>query len=151
FGGLSAPYWSAGARAAIVGMSAHTNRRHVIRAALESIAYQLRDVLDIMISRGDVKLSVIHADGGATRNQFLMQFIADITGLEIIASPIPDCSALGAAMAGAVGMGVHRSLDDLPPQTSGVIDYKPAMPPQRAAAQHDGWKRAVKQVLAGVE
>src|SRR5207247_1463691 len=83
FGGLSAPHWLPGARAAIVGLSAHSNRNHIIRAALESIAYQIRDVLDMMKSRAGVELRTINADGGATRNQFLTQFIADITGMEV--------------------------------------------------------------------
>src|SRR5207247_1679610 len=98
FAGLSAPYWSPGARAAIVGMTAHTNRNHIIRAALESIAYQLRDVLSAMKERAGVDLQTIHADGGATRNRLLMQFIADMTGLEITVAPIAECSPLGAAM-----------------------------------------------------
>src|SRR6185295_13990679 len=100
FAGLSAPHWSPGARAAIVGMSAHTNRNHVIRAALESIAYQLKDVLCAMQQNGGVKLRTIHADGGATRNRFLMQFIADMTGLEVSVAQMPDCSPLGTALAG---------------------------------------------------
>ena len=88
-------------------MTAHSNRNHVIRAALESIAYQLRDVLDSMKSRAGVELRTINADGGATRNAFLMQFIADVTGLEVNVAQMPDCSSLGAAMAGAVGMGAY--------------------------------------------
>src|SRR5205823_7272013 len=100
FAGLGAPHWSPSARAAIVGMSSHTNRNHIIRAALESIAYQLRDVLEMMKNRDGDGFSSIHADGGATRNAFLMQFIADIIGLEVTAAQIPDCSPLGAALAG---------------------------------------------------
>src|SRR6185295_15249128 len=113
FAGLSAPHWSPGARAAIVGMSAHTNRNHIIRAALESIAYQIRDVLDVMRDRASVELRTINADGGATRNRFLMQFIADITGLEVNAAQVAECSPLGAAMAGMIGMKLHDSFDAL--------------------------------------
>jgi glycerol kinase len=150
FAGLSAPYWSPAARAAIVGMSAHSNRNHVIRAALESIGYQIRDVLDMMADRAGVALGQIRADGGATRNVFLMQFIADITGREIVVSAVPECSPLGAAMAGAVGSGLYRSLGELAaaPQP-GTVRYQPRMPPARAAKLYDGWKRAVRQVLAG--
>src|SRR5439155_4593818 len=133
FAGLSAPYWSPHARAAIVGLSAHSTRAHVIRAALESIAYQIRDVLEMMKSRAGVDLKTIHADGGATRNKFLMQFIADMTRLEVIAAPIPECSPLGAALAGALGMRVYNSLDDLEriPRADAVT-YRPTMLSDRA-------------------
>ena len=147
FAGLSAPYWSAGARAAIVGMSAHSNRNHIIRAALESIAYQLRDVLDSMRSRAGVELKAINADGGATRNAFLMQFIADVTGLEVTVAQMPDCSSLGAAMAGALGMGVYSSLDELAALPSKTVTYRPRMEGEQVGKLLAGWKRAVAQVL----
>jgi glycerol kinase len=149
FAGLSAPYWSPGARAAIVGMSAHTTREHIIRAALESIAYQIRDVLEMMSAGGSMQLRSIHADGGATRNRFLMQFIADLTRLEIIASSVPDRSARGAAFAGAVGMNLIESFDELMSFPEQSVHYTPKMPRDQAALLHAGWKRAVHQVLAG--
>ncbi len=148
FAGLSAPYWSPGARAAIVGMSAHTNRNHLIRAALESIGYQLRDVLDLMRTSAGVELRTIQADGGATRNAFLMQFIADITGLEVSAAQIPDCSPLGAAMAGMLGMGLVQSIDQLAQLPRAVVTYRPAMPESEVERLYAGWKHAVRQVLA---
>jgi glycerol kinase len=151
FGGLSAPHWSPGARAAIVGMSGHSNRNHVIRAALESIAYQMRDVLDMMRASAGVKLTTINADGGATRNRFLMQFIADITGLEVTAAQIPDCSPLGAAMAGMVGMGEVNSIDALRQLPREVVTYRPQMAPAEVERAYAGWKRAVKQVLSGAQ
>jgi glycerol kinase len=150
FTGLSAPHWSPDARAAIVGMSAHTSRAHVVRAALESIAYQIRDVLESMKSRAGVDLKQINADGGATRNAFLMQFLADMTGLEVTAAQAPDCSPLGAAFAGMLGMGAAASFDDLAKLPRDVITYRPAMERHRADALHASWQRAVKQVLAGV-
>ena len=150
FGGLSAPYWSPDARAAIVGISAHTNRNHILRAALESIAYQIRDVLAMMRQRSGVNLSTIHADGGATRNRFLMQFIADLTRLEVSAQRMSDCSPLGAALAGAMGMGQYDSLDAIAKLPREIETYRPQMSPEKAIALHAGWTRAVKQVLAGV-
>jgi glycerol kinase len=150
FAGLSAPYWSPGARAAIVGMTAHANRNHLIRAALESIAYQIRDVLDMMRQRAGLDLRTVNADGGATRNTFLMQFIADMTGLEIAAARIAECSPLGAALAGAVGMGLHSSVDALASLPRDVTTYRPQMPREQVERLYDGWQRAVKQVLAGV-
>jgi glycerol kinase len=147
FAGLSAPYWSPDARAAIVGLSSHSDRRHVIRAALESIAYQLRDVLDSMKSRAGVELRTINADGGATRNKFLMQFIADVTGLEVTVAQMPDCSSLGAAMAGALGCGVYKSFDELAALPREVVTYRPRMASAEIEKLLVGWKRAVAQVL----
>ena len=84
FAGLSAPYWRSNARAAIVGMSAHSRKEHIVRAALESIAYQIRDVLEMMRFNGGAVPRVLFADGGPTCNEFLMQFTADILRLELI-------------------------------------------------------------------
>jgi glycerol kinase len=151
FAGLSAPYWSPKALASIVGMTLHTNRKHVIRAALESIAYQLRDVLEMMKGASGIELKTINADGGTTRNRFLMQFIADITALEVTAAQMPDCSPLGAALAGMLGMGMARSFDDLLKLPREVVTYRPSMPAAKALELHLGWKRAVRQVLAGTQ
>ena len=128
-------------------MSAHTHRNHIIRAALESIAYQIRDVLDAMRSRAGIDPKVIHADGGATRNRFLMQFIADVTGLELTAAQVPDCSPLGAAMAGALGMGIYSNLDELARLPRQAITYRPRMPADQVEKLVAGWKRALGQVL----
>jgi glycerol kinase len=147
FAGLSAPYWSPSARAAIVGMTAYSNRNHIIRAALESIAYQLRDVLDAMKSHAGVELRTINADGGATRSAFLMQFIADVTGLEVTVAQMPDCSSLGAAMAGAMGKGVYATFDELAALPREVVTYTPQIPSENVRRLVDGWKRAVAQVL----
>jgi glycerol kinase len=151
FAGLSAPHWAPGARAAIVGMTAHSNRNHIIRAALESIAYQLRDCFDMMCTGSSIELQSIHADGGATKNRFLMQFIADITTLQIRAADIAECSALGAALAGALGMGIYRSLEELERLPHDFSVFEPTMPPEKVAVNRAGWDRAMKQVLAGVE
>ena len=151
FAGLSAPHWAPDARAAIVGMSGHTTRGHIVRAALESIAYQVRDVLDMMRDAAPVDLRTIHADGGATCNALLMQFVADAIGLELTVARMPDCSALGAALAGGLGTGTIPSLDDVVRMPRVVQTYRPRMPRERADALHAGWRRAVRQVLAGVE
>ncbi|HEV2293090.1 MAG TPA: glycerol kinase GlpK [Tepidisphaeraceae bacterium] len=152
FAGLSAPYWCPEARGAIVGMSAHSGRAHIIRAALESIGYQVRDVVDMMRDRAGIDVRLLHADGGATRNALLMQFIADLTGLELCAARIAECSPLGAALAGALGMGVHGSLEaigSLPRGPGDVAVYRPKMAPAEVERLYAGWRSAVKQVLAG--
>ena len=98
FVGLSAPYWRADARAAILGMTPSTTRAHIVRAALESIGYIVTDVLKAMGEDAGVSLSIVHADGGATRNAFLMQFVADLTQLKVRAAQTPELSALGACI-----------------------------------------------------
>jgi len=147
FAGLSAPYWNPDARAAIVGMTAFTRKEHIVRAALESIAYQIRDVLDMMRPDAGVSLQALHADGGPTRNAFLMQFTADIAGVELKASEVPEASALGAAMAGLLGLGICRSLDDLATLPRDLRSYPPARDAATVRRLHDGWRAAVKRVL----
>ncbi|MEQ2008984.1 MAG: glycerol kinase GlpK [Limisphaerales bacterium] len=147
FSGLSAPYWSPDARAAIVGMTAHTRREHIVRAALESIAYQLRDVLDMMRGEAGVGLQSLHADGGPTRNQFLMQFTADLTGVELSVADVTESSAWGAAMNGLLALGEFESLDELAALPRSTRTYSPRMPAAEAKRLHTGWLAAVKRIL----
>jgi glycerol kinase len=147
FAGLSAPYWSPQARAAIVGMTAHTSKAHVVRAAQEAISYQIRDVLDMMRADAKVKLQSLHADGGPTRNQFLMQFTADLTRAEIKVAEVVESSAWGAAMNGLLGLKIYRSLDELMKQTRAQRIYRPRMDSRRATALYAGWRRAVRRIL----
>ena len=146
FSGLGAPYWAEEARAAIVGLSAHSDRRHVARAALESIGYQLRDVLDAMRRDSAITLRRLHGDGGASANAFLMQFCADLAGVELRVADAPHLSPLGAAWMGAVGLGVHASVESLLALPGVETEYRPsnsaAVPPLL-----EGWHRAVRQVL----
>jgi glycerol kinase len=147
FAGLSAPYWSQTARAAIVGMSAHSSRAHVVRAGLESIAYQLRDVLEMMRNDAGVELDAIHADGGATANRFLMQFTADMVGLELKVADIAECSPLGAVMVGALGMKRYGSLEELGHSAWGSAAYRPERDENAVNRLYEEWKQAVKRVL----
>ena len=147
FAGLSAPYWSPDARAAITGMTAHTRKEHVVRAALESIAYQVRDVLGMMRADAGLKLQDLHADGGPTRNKFLMQFTADMAGVELKVSEVAESSAWGAAMNGLLGLGLCKSLDDLAALPREVKSFRPQMKAAKATQLHNGWLAAVKRVL----
>lgn len=147
FAGLSAPYWSPEARAAIVGMTAFTKKEHIVRAALESIAYQIRDVLDMMQTDAGIAPEALHADGGPTRNAFLMQLTADIAGVTLHTTDVADSSALGATMAGCLGLGVHGSVDDLAALPRATREFKPAMSAEEVARLLDGWHAAVKRVL----
>jgi glycerol kinase len=147
FAGLSAPYWSPDARAAIVGMTAFTKKEHIARAALESIAYQIRDVLDMMRTDAQIPLQNLHADGGPTRNQFLMQFTADLTQVELHVSDVAESSAWGAAMNGLLGLGVHRSLNELAALPRTAKNFRPQISAADADRLHQGWLAAVKRVL----
>lgn len=147
FSGLGLPYWAPQARAAITGLSGHSDRRHVVRAALESIAYQLKDALEAMRSDADLPLSCLHGDGGPTRNRFLMQFTADISGIDLRAADMPYCSALGATLAGMLATGHCRHLADLAALPRDETRYHPQMEPDRAAALLAGWQKAVRSVL----
>lgn len=151
FVGLSAPYWRADAKGAIVGLTPGATREHIVRAALEAIAYQVRDVLGLMASEAGMPLRTVHGDGGAVSNRFLMQFTADITQQALRASSVPELSALGAVLAGGLGMGVYSGLGAIERLPLGFVDYTPAMPPQQADALYAGWQAAVAQVLAGGE
>jgi glycerol kinase len=104
-----------------------------------------------MKAEANVELRAVHADGGATRNRFLMQFIADIAGVELLVSRMPDCSSLGAAMAGALGRRAVDSLAALEAAPHEVEVFRPAMKPDLVEERYAGWKRAVHQVLAGTQ
>ena len=147
FAGLSAPYWAPDARAAIVGMSGFTKREHIVRAAQEAIAYQIRDVVDMMRKDSNIKLRHLHADGGPTRNKFIMQFTADITGAELKVSEVAESSAWGAAMQGLLGLGVCKSLNELAALPRKSKSFRPRMKAVEVKKFHDGWKHAVKRVL----
>ncbi|HYO10224.1 MAG TPA: glycerol kinase GlpK [Tepidisphaeraceae bacterium] len=152
FTGLSAPHWAPAARAAIVGLSAASTRDHVIRAAVESIAYQLKDALDSIRSDAGADLAVtrIDADGGAARNTFLVQFIADLLGLDVTVSDFTDFSPLGAAMAGMLATGIHGGVEDLARLPAEGRTVSPTLSRPAAGALHAGWSNAVRQVLAGM-
>lgn len=148
FAGLGLPYWRPDARAALVGLTGHSDRRHVARAALDAIAYQLRDALDVLQAESGVPLRSLRADGGVTANAALMQFAADLTGTPLHASLSPDCSPLGAARAGLLGMGVYRSLAELAALPRPETVYSPRGDKAGLARCWAGWQSAVAQILA---
>jgi glycerol kinase len=147
FAGLSAPYWAPEARAAIIGMTPFTHRGHIVRAAQEAIAYQIRDVLDMMRAKSGVRLRTLYGDGGPTRNRFLMQFTADATRTTLVVSEVADSSAWGAAMNGWLGLGVYRSLEELAALPREVRTFRPRMKASIMAGWHAGWLAAVRRIL----
>jgi glycerol kinase len=147
FSGLGAPYWNSEARAAIVGMTAHTRKEHVVRAALEAITYQIRDVLEMMGSVAGVVPQSLCADGGPTRNEFLMQFTADIARVELRVADVAESSARGAALAGMLGLKVLNSLPEMAALPRSIRTYIPTMPVDKAQQLYSGWQAAVQRVL----
>ena len=146
FVGLNAPYWRADIKAAIVGLSPSSTKAHVVRAALESIAFQIKDALALMADEAATDLASIRADGGAVRNRFLMQLIADLTGITVYAAELPELSALGAVFAGLLGLG-FRELAELEGIAAGYTEYRAAMSAEAADRLYAGWQAAVQQVL----
>ncbi|MBQ7566101.1 MAG: glycerol kinase GlpK [Oscillospiraceae bacterium] len=146
FAGLGAPYWDMYARGAIVGLTRGSCRDHIIRAALESIAYQTQDVLGAMEADVGGKLTALKADGGASANDFLMQFQADISDAEVVCTA-GEATALGAAYLAGLATGFWSSRGELLslPQKKRV--FAPSMTAQTRKAHLDGWKAAVRQVL----
>jgi glycerol kinase len=147
FAGLSAPYWQSDARAAIVGMTAHSRKEHIVRAALESIAYQIRDVLEMMRVESNVSPQLLFADGGPTRNEFLMQFVADMLQLELVVSEVPESSARGVAFAAMLGQGDVASFTELAALPRTVRGYEPIMDANQADRLYYEWQTAVKRVF----
>jgi glycerol kinase len=147
FAGLSAPWWSSNARAAILGMTGFTKKEHIVRAAQEAIAYQIRDVLDMMRADSKIKLHSLHADGGPTRNKFIMQFTSDTTDVELKVSDVPESSAWGAAMNGLLGLGIYKSLGQLAKLPREQKYFRPQMEAAAVKKNYDGWRQAVKRVL----
>ncbi len=140
FTGLGAPWWDMEARGAIVGLTRGAGRAEIARAALEAIAYQTRDMIDA----AGVKVRELRVDGGATANDFLMQFQADILGARLLRPRTLGATALGAAYLAGIGAGLWRSRDELPLDVDRL--FEPRMPRREADALYAGWKKAVRAV-----
>lgn len=147
FAGLSAPHWKPEARAALVGLTAHSCKAHVVRAALESVSFQIRDVLDMMHRESRIVPQVLHADGGPTCNRFLMQFTADMIDRELCVTNTPELSALGATFAGMLGLGVYDSLTQLAALSHQTTTYRPSLAAGDVDRLLAGWHAAVQRVL----
>ena len=143
FTGLGAPYWDMYARGCIVGLTRGTRREHIIRAAQESIAYQVADLVRAMEADTGVPLTQLKADGGASRDRFLMQFQADILDRQVRRPMIRETTALGAAYLAGLAAGVWKDREEITHLWACDTTYTPDMDPGRRAALMDGWHRAV--------
>ncbi len=147
FTGLGAPYWDAYARGAILGLTRGTNRDHIIRATLESIVYQTEDVLHAMRGDIDFALGSLRADGGASANDFLMQFQADISGTHVLRPHCIETTALGAAYLAGLSAGFYNGLDELSLVWRCEREFVPQMADTKRSFLLDGWHNAVQRVL----
>ncbi|ABV89132.1 glycerol kinase GlpK [Shewanella pealeana] len=143
FVGLGAPYWDPDARGALVGLTRGANRNHIIRAALEAIAYQSRDLLDAMSKDSCVELKQIKVDGGAVANDFLMQFQADITNVEVLRPELTETTALGAAFLAGLAVGFWDSTDELKHKAGIERNFTPQISMQKRDSLYKGWQEAV--------
>ena len=143
FAGLGAPHWNAAARGLFCVLTLGTTRAHLARAALEAIAYQVRDVFDAMEADAGARLAVLLADGGASRNDLLMQCQADILGRPVDRSASAELSALGAAYLAGLAVGVWPSPEVIARIAPPHQRFEPQMPPERRAALYAGWRQAV--------
>jgi len=143
FTGLSAPWWDQYARGTIVGITRGANRNHIIRASLESMAYQIRDVIDRMRADSGIEITELKVDGGAAMNNFVLQFQADQLGVPVLRPKVIDTTARGAAFLAGLAVGFWKDKNDLKNAFTLDRDYQPS--PDRAAADrlYAGWSRAL--------
>ena len=151
FTGLGAPHWDMYARGAILGLTRGAGRNHIIRASLEAIAYQTADVLWAMEQDTGIQLRELRVDGGASANNYLMQFQADIVARTIRRPMIRETTALGAAYLAGLATGVWSSLDDIRRQWTLDKLYEPAMEEEKRQKLVDGWHKAVRRAKDWVE
>jgi len=145
FAGLGAPYWDDGARGVVCGLTRGTTRAHVARATLESIAFQVRDVFDVMRADAGAPLPVLLADGGASRNDTLMQFQADVLGCPVVRNLSSDLSACGAAWLAGLSVGVWPSRDALAALPRATDRFEPRLSAAERDRRYAGWTDAVSR------
>jgi glycerol kinase len=148
FVGLGAPYWDSYARGSIVGLTRGSTRAHLVRAALEAIAYQTRDVLESMRRDSGIELEVLGVDGGASVNSLLCQFQSDILGVPVERPVVSETTALGAAYLAGLATGVWGSTDEVARNHRVEGRYRPSMEPAERERLYSGWLRAVERSRA---
>ncbi len=151
FVGLGAPYWDMYARGAILGLTRGANKNHIIRAALEAIAYQTRDVLEAMQEDSGIELNGLRVDGGATANNFLMEFQSDILGKTVRRPTVLETTALGAAYLAGLAVGIWESKEEI--KESWILDreFAPQMEIEERETKYAKWKKAVERAKSWEE
>jgi len=151
FAGLGAPHWDMYARGTIVGLTRGTGRAHIVRAAEECIAYQSMELLDAMNADLNMQIPCLRADGGASRDKFLMQFQADILNVPVVLPQNKETTALGAAFLAGLTGGVYRDKADIKQKVTPAEVYNPTMSEDERASLKKGWYKAVQRALAWEE
>jgi len=148
FSGLGAPHWRMDLRAALLGMTLGCNKNHVVRAALESIPYQIKDVIVAMEKDSGIRLKQLNVDGGITTNRFVMHFLADLLQTDVVNIGIPDVSALGAAYMAGLQWGMFRDMGQLEQLNVDKRTYSPESDAAKVQMAYLGWREAVRQLVA---
>ncbi|MEC2056324.1 glycerol kinase GlpK [Peribacillus psychrosaccharolyticus] len=148
FVGLGTPYWDSDVRGSVFGLTRGTTKEHFIRATLESIAYQAKDVLSAMEADSGIELKTLRVDGGAVKNDFLMQFQGDILNVPVERPVINETTALGAAYLAGLAVGYWESREDIASQWAIERSYEPQMEEEQRESLYKGWKKAVHATMA---
>ncbi|MDE8344874.1 MAG: glycerol kinase GlpK [Acidocella sp.] len=151
FSGLYAPYWKDDARGVIAGLTRYATRAHLARAALESTAYQVRDVVTAMEADSGIRLAVLKTDGGMVANELLMQFQADMLAVPVVRPKVRETTALGAAYAAGLAVKYWANTEDLRANWGVDKTWTPAMPDDQRAAYYRSWKKAVTRAFGWVD
>lgn len=144
FVGLGTPYWDSDARGAIFGLTRGTTKEHLVRATVESIAYQTNDVLQAMLADASLKLKTLRVDGGAVSNSFLMQFQSDILDVPVERAAIQETTALGAAYLAGLAVGFWQDKDEISKKWNKDYTFKPSMKDETRQSLYNGWKTAIE-------
>jgi glycerol kinase len=148
FVGLGTPYWDSDVRGAVFGLTRGTSKEHFIRATLESLAYQTKDVLGAMEADSGISLKTLRVDGGAVKNNFLMKFQSDILGVPVERPVINETTALGAAYLAGIAVGFWKDQQEISTQWHLDQEFTPTMEDSKRDSLYDGWKKAVKAAIA---
>ena len=151
FVGLGAPYWDPYARGLIIGLTRNTNMGHIARATVDSMAYQTRDVLELMQQEAGLSLSALKVDGGAAANNPLLQFQADLLDVAVRRPRVAETTALGAAYLAGLAVGYWDGLDDVASNWALDREFTPAMDAGTRESLYRGWKKAVSRSLGWVD
>jgi glycerol kinase len=143
FSGLYAPHWDMSARGAIVGLTRFVRKEHIIRATLESICYQTRDIVEAMNRDSGVPLTELKVDGGAVKNSLLMQLQSDILGTKVTRPVINETTALGAAYAAGLAVGFWKDVEELRSKCGTDVTFSPSVSDARRNEGYEGWKKAI--------
>jgi len=145
FSGLFAPYWDMYARGVIVGLTRFITKEHIVRATLESICYQTKDVVNAMYADSGIKLTALKVDGGASKNNFLMQLQSDILGVTCMRPPVEETSALGSAYCAGLATGLWDNLDELKKNWRIDKKFEPKWDEHKREQGYKGWRKAVER------